>query len=361
MIMRSLELWWQQSILEDRWRGWNSAHRLVEKVHSIVDLSRSESWLSPLPTISVGSPFLGGSGKTPLTAAIGTLVEEMGFQLGIVSRGYRRKSAGQLVVCAGTGLCVSPERAGDELALIARRLPTAVIVADADRRRGILKAQALGAQVVCLDDGFQHRRVTRDLDLVVMQAEELQHPHRLFPFGRLREPISCMQRAQALVVIAPPAQLAGASNASASDCLGPLPAWIPASLPVLLARIAATGWQDAHSHAPVDCPRSVAAFSSIARPHRFFSLVEQRGIQLTGRWIEADHRAPRGPKFEQWIAEQKARGALALVCTEKDAMHSLPSLGLPVLYLAIELDWGAHQEQLARLVKEHLNVAIARH
>ena len=167
-------------------------------------------------TLSVGNLAFGGRGKTPLVAMLARHFLAKGERPAILSRGYarRRPDAGAVIVSDGRHLLADLDRAGDEPLMLARSVPGAiVVVCDVRAIAAALARQALGATVLILDDGFQHRAVARDIDLVVVTPEDLTG--RRAPFGRLREPVSALARAHAVIVDGPaPAQLAAAPQAT---------------------------------------------------------------------------------------------------------------------------------------------------
>lgn len=155
-----------------------------------------------VPVISVGNISLGGSGKTTL---VRYLCEKLcsTFHIVVLSRGYKRKSKGPVLVMYKGEIKSDLERGGDEPYLLAKifeksNLPVSIIV-DEDRvRGGNIAFRCLSAELIILDDGFQHRRLKRDIDLVLLKHKDLKDI--LFPFGRLREPISSLKRAQAIIL-----------------------------------------------------------------------------------------------------------------------------------------------------------------
>ncbi|RLJ70728.1 lipid-A-disaccharide kinase [Hydrogenivirga caldilitoris] len=152
----------------------------------------------PVPVISVGNISAGGSGKTSL---VRFLAQELGrtLRVAILLRGYRRKSKGTLVVSEWGELKTDAWSAGDEAYLLARLLPEVSVVVSEDRYRGgLLAVEELGAELVILDDGFQHRKLYRDLDVVLIKRRDLSD--RLLPAGLLREPLKNLKRADAIVL-----------------------------------------------------------------------------------------------------------------------------------------------------------------
>ncbi len=156
----------------------------------------------PVPIISVGNISMGGSGKTTL---VRYLCEKLcsTFHVVVLSRGYKRKSRGPIIVMYKGKVKSDWEEAGDEPFLLAKifensNMPVSIIV-DEDRvRGGKIALKSLSAELIILDDGFQHRRLKRDIDLVLLKNKDLEDT--IFPFGRLREPINSLKRAHAIIL-----------------------------------------------------------------------------------------------------------------------------------------------------------------
>ena len=146
------------------------------------------------PVISVGNVSAGGSGKTPFVILLGELLQARGIRFDVLSRGYGRTTRGLLLVDPG-GL---PRDFGDEPLLMARRLQVPVVVGEDRYEAGRFAESRFGAQVHLLDDGFQHRGLARDFDLVLVTPEDARD--RLLPAGRLREPLKSLRRADAVVL-----------------------------------------------------------------------------------------------------------------------------------------------------------------
>ncbi len=153
----------------------------------------------PVFIISIGNISSGGVGKTPIVEMF--LEHLLPFcRVGVVSRGYRRKSKGTVVVSNGNGICADVLLSGDEPAQLALKYPSAIIVVDEKRVRGVAKAIELGASLILLDDAFQHRYVERDLDIVVIPADDIINKDYLLPAGNRREPLSALRRCSMLII-----------------------------------------------------------------------------------------------------------------------------------------------------------------
>ncbi|MFN3265117.1 MAG: tetraacyldisaccharide 4'-kinase, partial [Aquificaceae bacterium] len=150
-----------------------------------------------LPVISVGNLSLGGSGKSSLVRHIATLLRD--FRVCIISRGYRRRTKGTLLVSEWGRVLAGWEDAGDESYMLARLLPEVSVLVDEDRCRGTRYAlERLKPELIILDDGFQHRKIHRDLNILLLRKRDFSD--RLLPFGRLREPLKSMKRADVIVL-----------------------------------------------------------------------------------------------------------------------------------------------------------------
>jgi tetraacyldisaccharide 4'-kinase len=250
------------------------------------------------PVISVGNITVGGTGKTPLVILLAETFRDRGYRPVVLSRGYKRKSAGVVVVSAGDGPTVSWEVAGDEPYLIARRAHGVSVVVGADRYAAGLLAEQQGlGNLFILDDGFQHRRLFRNVDLVTIDPVEWAAGEKLFPYGRWREPEEAIQRADAAIV--------QASSAGLPD----LP------IPTFAIETVLEGIYKGKEPVPLESVRNraVTAFAGIAKPHRFFSTLESLGINPAQRVSFPDHHTYTSRDLENIGGEIQ-------ITTEKDAV-----------------------------------------
>ncbi len=170
-----------------------------------------------VPVVSVGNLAVGGAGKTPVALAIAALLLDAGRSPAVLSRGYGATRTDDRVVSDGERLLLDAASGGDEPVLLARRLPRLRVLCGPDRARLAGRAVAMGADVLLLDDGFQHRRLARDLDVVVVDASNPWGNGHCLPFGPNREPRSALRRAGLVWLThadrAPPEALAAAAGA----------------------------------------------------------------------------------------------------------------------------------------------------
>jgi tetraacyldisaccharide 4'-kinase len=156
---------------------------------------RSESF--PVPVISIGNISVGGSGKTPLTIHLANKLLARYGTLAVISRGYGRKTKGFRLVSDGRAILLNPDEAGDEPALIANRIPGAIVAVAEKRSVGIRRVlREFNPKLILLDDAFQHRSVERDLDIALINQQENRRGQFPLPAGRLREFRHNLRRAQ---------------------------------------------------------------------------------------------------------------------------------------------------------------------
>jgi tetraacyldisaccharide 4'-kinase len=276
------------------------------------------------PVISIGNLSTGGAGKTPFAIALAQALTQTGFGVDVLSRGYGRQSAAPARVRPdGTAA-----EFGDEPLLIAREAGVPVYVASQRYRAGLLAEQGFGefpsgakapldsavpnvraeartlqraGEVHILDDGFQHRQLHRDIDILLLNREDWHD--RLLPSGNLREPLAAAMRASVIA--------------------------IPAEGPQLETDLRTWGWEGPiwRLHRRMDVPRvdaPVLAFCGIARPHQFFAGLEAEGLRLAARVAFRDHDPYTAHDLERLQAAARAAGAAAMVTTAKDQVRLAP-------------------------------------
>lgn len=285
-------------------RGWETIRRLRD------------------PVISIGNLSTGGSGKTPLTIALARLLSTSGFGVDVLSRGYGRSStAPSRVDPSGTS-----DQYGDEPLVIAREAGVAVFVAAERYEAGRLAESDAPSnsalRVHILDDGFQHRRLSRDVDLLLVNREDW-HDH-LLPAGNLRESLDAARRANVIA--------------------------IPADDPSLEAELRTWGWtgpiwriRRRMNVTSINVP--VLAFCGIARPEQFLDGLRAGGMALGRQQVFADHHRYTMHDIETLVAKARSSGLGAFVTTEKDKVRLgnllsafPPDLPLRTIGLSIEID-----------------------
>jgi tetraacyldisaccharide 4'-kinase len=278
------------------------------------------------PVISIGNLSAGGSGKTPIVQHLARLLMTCGERPAILSRGYARPkpSPGVTVVSDGSRVISSFDTAGDEPLMLARALPGVPVVVCAERfLAGQHAEQNLSATVHLLDDGFQHLKLFRDVDLLVVSGSDLTD--RVLPAGRLREPLSSAAAADALLVPADDVQAAGRlTHALEVETAFAVRRRTDAPLSV-------TGGGEAWT---VSTGESVFAFAGVARPEQFFESVRAGGWKLAGTMAFSDHHVFTPADLVRVREAARTAGARVVMTTEKDAAR-LGADGVPGLPTAV--------------------------
>lgn len=281
------------------------------------------------PVISVGNLSVGGTGKTPVVAAIAQWLIDHGERPAILSRGYARADAvdGVVVVSDGEAIRSSLDQSGDEPMMLSRQVPRAIVCVSPDRYlAGTLAERQLGATVHILDDGFQRLDVARDLDVLVTTIGEIPNG-RVIPMGRLREPIDAAARAQVLVVSD---ATAGAAQSEAwalgiSQSCGALrrlagPVGIWDSSPKVIEMGSGFG--------------KLIAVAGIANPHRFFQALNESPFSIVDTMTFPDHHRYSAKDIASIAARLKSSDAAGVITTDKDAvrfqsLHAFQSSNVP--------------------------------
>lgn len=315
------------------------------------------------PVISVGNITTGGTGKTPLVDWVARAAAREGRKPCVLTRGYGREDAGRRVIVSdGERVLADALEGGDEPRLLAETLKgIAAVVSDADRVSAARWAtENLQSDLFILDDGFQHLRLARDLDIVVVDSTNPWGGGRLLPRGRLREPLKGLKRADLLI-------LTRAEQAPDVDSLRKQAERLSGGRPVILSRTRTKAIRlldeammrgnalDVPLHPSSLGPHPFAAFCAIGNPAAFFAHLRADGFVLNHTKAFPDHYVYKQADVDALAAEAKGLGAGALVTTAKDAVK-LRSLGfeLPCYVLEIELTFD-DEEKLTGMLREAIS------
>jgi tetraacyldisaccharide 4'-kinase len=304
-----------------------------------------------VPVVSVGNLSAGGTGKTPLTLFLAEGLETAGWTNAVLSRGYGgRRDVDPMSVEADS----NPRQTGDEPLLMARRLGPHRVVVGRQRHAAALRAlsQRPGLRCLLLDDGFQHRALHRDLDLLVLDGVRRWGDGRLLPLGDLREPMDSAHRADALVV----------TRAARVRDRGEVEAWWArqgSGGPIFWVDFALGDLHRWDSGEPAALPRPGAgpafAWCGLGHPEAFYADLLIAGQAWVGSHSFPDHRGPSPSDLRRLQTLARAEGAEWLVCTEKDAVKLVAEharvLELP-LYVAEQRVAGG--EALLAWVRDQL-------
>jgi tetraacyldisaccharide 4'-kinase len=326
----------------------------------------------PFPVISIGNITVGGTGKTPAAMAVAEEAKRRGFRPVILTRGYRGTAKGPCFVAKGNGPSLTPEEAGDEPYLMAEKLRDVAIVKGGDRYEAGMFAIANIAQLTpskcpllfILDDGFQHRRLYRDEDIVLIDSCNPFGNGKLLPFGRLREPVDSIADADIIVLTKaglPMGQdgtsLSAASCEAGRDDFGKLydeirrhnpasPIFLAGHEPVSLSALSGERY-------PVSfiSGRNIFAFCALGNPGSFRKTILSSGAELVGFRTYRDHHKYSVSDIFAIKSEAGRSGADWIVTTEKDIIK-IKKFGMPENLLVMEIDFTAEKGLYAEVFKE---------
>jgi tetraacyldisaccharide 4'-kinase len=284
--------------------------------------------------ISVGNLHWGGSGKTPLVAAIAAHLRDRGLTVCILSRGYGSCGRGVRVVSTGQGPILDARMAGDEPALLAGELPGVAVVVGPNRYQDGLEALARlepAPDLFLLDDGFSHLALARDLDLVAFPATDPFGGGRLLPSGRLREPLAAISRAHAAILTgAPDFEGRGAALASALRSRG--------FTGPGFASVTRPGAPRLVGGDLLPAGARVLLVTAIARPAVFTALARGLGLEIAGELSFPDHHLYPAASLARIAEAFWSSGAAAVLVTSKDRVKLLDRLDAPLAELPIRAD-----------------------
>jgi tetraacyldisaccharide 4'-kinase len=293
------------------------AYALVLRARALLyRLGLLRSYRLPVPVISVGNITLGGTGKTPMVAWIARYLSHRGKRVAVLSRGYGGSANGAVrVVSDGETVFLSPEESGDEPYLLAKKIPGLIVVIGADRHQAALAAMALKPDVFILDDGFQHLRLQRDLNIVLLDATRPFGNGATLPAGMLREAPAAVRRADLVVY----------TRSTPGD---PIPDLFP-DMPCcrsehrLSGLVPLTGGETQGLPALQPEQRTMA-FSGIANPEAFFKALESEGARLITTLAFPDHTPYQDEEVAAICRLRDVSRSSVLLTTEKDAVKLMP-------------------------------------
>ena len=324
----------------------------------------------PCRVLCVGNITLGGTGKTPMAIYVAKEIRQMGYSAAVVSRGYRgdAESSGG-IVSDGRSILMGPKQAGDEPYLIACSLnKTPVIVGKSRYAAGMLACEKFRPDVIVLDDGFQHLRLNRDIDLVLLDHGQPFGNLHLLPRGPLREPLSSLARSHAIVLT----RHKTGRNDSAAASIEAINKYAPKN-PVF------TSTHDPYfylikggQNIPVECfngrrsnrenhrseSKAVFGFSGIARNLDFQHTVKALGFEVKGFLEFSDHHHYTIPDLQDIQSRAEDAGARQLITTEKDLVRLSPSnpFSLDLFAVGIQISFGDDRQNFRSFIKKRLSL-----
>ena len=285
------------------------------------------------PVISIGNLTVGGTGKTPVTAFIAAILIKKGLKVTVLSRGYGGDLEGRCAVVSDGGPpLLGPEACGDEPFMLASSVPGISVVTGSDRyAAGLLAMERTSPDIFLLDDGFQHIRLHRDLDILLMDYQRPLGNGRVIPAGPLREPVSAVKRGDLLIYTRAPSDFRAAEMSAFT-------------LPVCYAAYRISGFSRLETGEPAEVEEirscKVIAVTGIAGPDSFFNGLRATGIIPLTTLSLPDHE-PYGPQAVDRLRLLALKhSAEFIIVTEKDAVKLKKQSGAgfpPVLVAGLEL------------------------
>ena len=284
------------------------------------------------PVISVGNLTIGGTGKTPLVIFLADFLKEMGYKTAILTRGYGRIESGKTIILPPEGKKnLSASRLGDEPTLLRRRLPEAWLGISSDRFRAasaICRHLEFSDQMIfILDDGFQHRDIRRDLDIVMIDPAQPPDSERLFPVGALREPPKELRRAHVIVING---KESSNTEESRNTCFEAIVENLRKHAPDAdffhcVQRVQSIVPFSDWSAFPTPqnftvSPGAAFLVAAIGNPARFKQDIRNLGIEMRGCTFFRDHAVINEKDWKRCVAEARKVKAEAIIITEKDAV-----------------------------------------
>lgn len=331
----------------------------------------------PCRIVSIGNIVAGGTGKTPMTIAVADMLKHMGHRPVILSRGYggHAEKTG-IVVSDGYELLCGPAMAGDEPFMMASKSRGVPVLAGSDRyKSGMHAISEFDPDVILLDDGFQHRRLHRNLDLLLLDAGNMFGNGYLVPRGVLREPVTALKRSDAVIFtrcgsapeIPDHAAMAGRLTRiapQASEGLHEKPVFQSNHVPFL------TGIREGHAPFPMGIPTTSAesdvsvlmgsnvfVFSGIARNRDFLTAVETHAGRVAGHMAFPDHHPYTDAECEEIMRRAVAAGADVLATTEKDYVRVAGKMpgDVPIAVVGVKIIFtGDDEAAFVRFIRERL-------
>jgi len=328
------------------------------------NFSYSKGWLKKhranAPVISVGNITAGGTGKTPLVIWLCNLLQQKGNRCAILTRGYKTRRASCVMRRAknerNTQYAIRNTEI-DEPAILAESCPEAKIIVNPDRTAGSVEAVSkFGAEVLIMDDGFQHRRLGRDLDIVAIDATRPFGYGRMLPAGLLREPLASLKRADIVVIT----RCDQTTEAELTKIEGKLQQVNP---DIIIARsIHAPVYAKSTDNKQISLDqlkgKKIFAFCGIGNPDAFSNTIKKLGANLVGSKVYDDHHHYTDDCLADIYKQASHLKADLILTTQKDWTKIVRLVSakkdIPLSYLAIEIKFVAGEDKLRGLIEDTL-------
>lgn len=313
----------------------------VQARHALYDKGFFKQKQAPLPVVSIGNLVAGGTGKTQIALLLAKELQAS-MRVALLCRGFRAKAENR-----SSPLCVDiamhpPEECGDEPWLLASRLPEALVLSGKNRTASSIEAAKKGAQVAILDDGMQHRRLKRDIEIVVVDGSNPFGGGFFLPRGMLRDDPKRLQRADLVVIVGKVAESDKKKIAELTSACCVQAVIVPGQIKTLKGKeiVLSKGCR-------------VGVFCGIGLPERFFKQVEAMGFHAVATHALPDHKKIGRKELEAFAILSKKKGAGWLLCTEKDKVKLLEREApqtLPIGWIQADLEIVDNREAWEKML-----------
>jgi tetraacyldisaccharide 4'-kinase len=273
--------------------------------------------------ISIGNLTVGGTGKTPLTVLLTELMREQGQSVAVLSKGYKRRAGNSVeLVSDGTKILLDADRSGDEAQWLARKLKNSPVVVGSPKWRAARWIEDhLPVQWIVVDDGFQHLKLWRDRNILLLDAARPFDNGRVIPLGRLREPPEGIRRADIVVCVGSPNTPPGSISSDKLKELSPSSEWFSAYRECL-----GVSTLEDENIGPIGqiIAKKLLAFCGLGQPEQFFEDLGRQDLTIVDTLTFPDHHRYGRRNVREILMRAGARGAEALITTSKDAMNLPP-------------------------------------
>jgi tetraacyldisaccharide 4'-kinase len=285
--------------------------KFVNKRNEKYDNSEKELIRLKVPVLSVGNLTVGGTGKTPFVQMLGKIVFSLRKTPGIIGRGYKRNSKGEIIISDGKKILTDAETGGDEMILLAETLSCPIIAHD-DKAAGAKSlTEKFNVDAVIIDDGYQHRKLHRDLDVVLVDKDTIENPN-LIPEGRLREPLESLNRADIICLTGDAEINDNFKSFLKEDAIIMQVVPVPGK-PYKINNPKICSDKEIHY-----VKKGVVAFAGIAKPERFYSMLDNLRFNIKETIDFDDHHKYSEKDVAKLIETAKKHEINKIATTEKD-------------------------------------------
>ena len=301
-----------------------------------------KSYTPEILTISVGNLTTGGTGKTPITAAIANHLTQKGYKVAILSRGYGSKlnSKDINIISDGQTIFYDAKIGGDEPVWLAQNCPNTIVLTSSNRIQIAKYAQKIGCSALILDDGFQHQKLGRNINIAVIDIDKKFGNKKVLPAGPLREPHKNIKRANKIIIVNKNTEKP--TKQKINEICTYLKT-LNKTTSISLCNATVDKIYNIHSGeilSPTQNER-ILAFSAIGQPEQFYNLLKQTGVNIVQTISFADHHSYCEKDIETLFKQAKNTNANILITTEKDAVK-IKNLTQKAIYaLKLGIDWDA--------------------